>query len=605
MRINITTPECVGKLEVMKCGWIYADDNLEVFRLTMDVLGKSHLLVSAETFQRCALDLQAPFVRWVDECMSTVSRRYWLATPLSKNPFESHLFLHLVWLFLVGQIAKQGKNEIIVVTRSHGLAIALGELCLIHSWECKRYGKTGSIFSHWRHNLIALTKWLGKLLLLVYRVAVAKFIFTKEYVATKMATTELLLETYILEGDLGEDNRCKDRYFPGLMAYYQAQGIKAGYFPHLYHISFMHIWKTYSAMKQNEVVFVPFEVFITFRDMALAAWTSMRFGLSFRLQTPLLFQGAPVSSLVRAECFTSGLRGVVPFILACAPRRMAEVGVRPKWFIDWFENQTLDKGVVMGFKEGLPECHTIAVRQYVPLSNFLSLLSSSGEVKAGVAPTENWVCGDALKPILSRFDMVGKYSVVPALRYSYIHQSAPATMVGDVLLVLLTHSMEESMAILDCVTPLCREKGIGVSRLIIKTHPAMNFMQFRQKAELRFPSLRMNGIEWADVKIDELFPLAKVVVTSGSSSAVEAICRGIPVVLVGRHAGLNFNPLEEVDSRMWIIVYTPSDLRKAIVHRYCEERLSITERFAIAENTRKAFFMGSGNDEMRRFLPTK
>lgn len=605
MRISIATPDCVGKLQAIECGWIYADDDLEMFRLTRDALERSLPLVSAEVFQQTALDLQASFVRWVDECMSVTPRSYWLATPLSKNPFESHLFLHLIWMVLIDQAMKRGKSDIIVVTRSHGLALALAELCRIRGWECKQYGKINNLLLHWHRNFMAFAKWFGKLLFLGCRVIVAKRIFTDEYVETRLATTELLLETYIHDGDVGRDGSCKDRYFPGLMAYYRAQGINAGYFPLLHHIPFLRLRKTYAAMKRSEIPFVPFEAFITFRDIVLAAWASLCHGLSIRLQTPMVFQDIPMSALIRAECFAAGLRSVMPFAIMCAPRRMAELGIKSKWFIDWFENQSLDKGIVLGLKEGFPECHTIAVRQYAPLSNFLSLLSSSGEVNAGVAPAENWVCGEALKPMISRFDTAGKYYAVPALRYAYLHQPFLAIEVCDALLVLLTHSVEESMSILDCVAPLCWEEGMGISRFIVKPHQDMNLALFRQKAEQRFPALKMNAIEWTDHKLGEILPNAKAVVTSGSSTAVEAVCRGIPVVLIGRHAGLNFNPLEEIDTKMWAIVYTPNELKSAISQRFCEEQLPAAERFAIAESTRKDFFMETGSDEMRRFLPTE
>ncbi|MBI4936662.1 MAG: hypothetical protein HY846_00305 [Nitrosomonadales bacterium] len=419
----------------------------------------------------------------------------------------------------------------------------------------------------------------------------------------QLSSTELLLETYIHDGDMGENGNCKDRYFPGLMAYYRAQGVKAGYFPLLHRIPFLRLRKTYAAMKRSEIPFVPFEAFITFRDIALAAWTSMRHGLSSHLPTLPAFQGMPASALVRTERFTTGLRSVMPLVHASAPRRMAGAGIQPKWFIDWFENQTLDKGIVLGLKEALPDCRIIAVRQYAPLSNFLSQLSTSGEVKAGVAPTENWVCGEALKPMLSRFDAVGRYSAVPALRYAYLHQASPTIELGNTLLVLLTHSAEESLGILGCVAPLCLEEGTDASRFVVKTHPDMNLELFRQKAERRFPDLETNIVEWTDRKLSELLPTAKIVVTSGSSAALEAICRGIPVVLIGRQAGLNFNPLCEADPKIWLIVYTSEDLREAIAQRFCEEQLPGTERLAIAESTRKAFFMETGSNKMHRFLP--
>lgn len=603
MRVSIATPDCAAKLEATGCGWIYADDNLETFRQTQNAIGKPSSPVSAEVFQQTALDLQAHFVHWVDECMSTTPSSYWLATPLSKNPFESNLFLHLVWMVVIDRTLKQEKSGINVVTGSHGLALALAELCRIRGWECKRYGKTSSLFRHGRRNFIAFAKWLGKLLLLGCKAIVAKSLFTDKFVTARLASTELLLETYIYDGDMRKDGSCEDRHFPGLMAYYRAQGVKAGYFPLLHRIPFLRLRKTYTAMKRSEIPFVPFEAFITFRDIALAAWTSMWYGLSSRLPTLPAFQGIPASALVRTECFTAGLRSVMPLVLTSAPRHMAGAGIQPKWFIDWFENQTLDKGIVLGLKEGLPECRAIAARQYAPLSNFLSLLSTSGEVKAGVAPAENWVCGEALKPLFSRFDSVGRYSAVPALRYAYLHQASPTIELGNTLLVLLTHSAEESLGILDCVVPFCREEVAGASRFVVKTHPDMSLELFRRKAEQRFPGLEANIVEWTNRKLSELLPTAKIVVTSGSSAALEAVCRGIPVVLIGRQAGLNFNPLWGIDPKMWLIAYTPDDLREAIAQRFCEEQLPGTERLAIAENTRKALFMKTGNDEMRRFLP--
>lgn len=605
MRISIATPDFAHKLLGAGGDWIYADDGLETFRLIQNILEKPQPLVSARIFQQTALDLQAPFVSWIDECMSTTHRSYWLATPLSKNPFESNLFLHLVWMVLIDQIIKQKKSGIIVLTRSHGLSLALAELCRLRGWECKRYGRINSTLLHWQHNLIALAKWSGKLLLLCCRLIVAKCIFTDKFVTTRLVNTELLLETYIHDGDIDRSGSCKDRYFPGLMAYYRAQGIQASYFPLLHHIPLRNIIKTYASMKRSEIPFAPFEVFITFHDIARAAWASMHHGLFLLLKTPLVFQDMPMGALIRAECFATGLRSIMPFALMRAPRRMADAGIKLKWFIDWFENQTLDKGVVLGLKEGQPECRVIAVRQYGFLTNILSLLSSSGEVKACVAPAENWVCGEALKPMISRFDTVGKYFAVPALRYAYLHHSHPTIKVGDTLLVLLPYSVEESMGILDCVVPLCGHEKMGIPRCVVKVHPDMNLALFRQKTEQQFPDLAMKAIEWSERKVEELFQSAQVVVTSGSSTAVEAVCYGIPVALIGRHVGLNFNPLEGIDTKMWAIVYTPNELKSVITHRFCEKRLPSAERLTIGENTCKAFFMSAGSDEMRRFLPTE
>lgn len=603
MEISIAAPECVSRLGAVEGGWIYADEDLEVFHLVRDVLSKFPPLVPPKVFQQAALDLQVPFVEWVDECMSTTPCDYWLATPLSKNPFESQLFLHLIWMVLIDQAIRQGESKITVITASHGLTLALSELCRIRGFGCIQYGKTRNLFRYWWGNFSSLAKWFGKLFLLSYKTTLARGVFTEEYVASRLTAIELLIETYILDGDVGKDGHCRGRYFSGLLEYYRSQGIKAGYFPLLYHVPFFRLRAIYVAMKKSEDHFIPFEAFISFRDIAHAAWKSLRYGLTHWPPSTLFFQGLPVTRLVRTESFRAGLRGMMPFALANTPRRMAEAGIKPKWFIDWFENQVLDKGVVLGLRKGLPECHPIAVRQYVPLSNALSLFSSSGEVAAGVAPAENWVCGEALKPMVSRFDAVGKYFVVPALRYSYLHQTIPSMMKADTLLVLLTQSAEESMSILDCVAPLCQEEEKSISHFIVKPHPNVYLAALRKKAKRHFPILETNIVEWSNKKLSDLLSIAKIVVTSGSSAAVEAVCLGIPVVLIGRQVGLNFNPLEGIDHRMWVIVYTPGELKEAIANKFSEVRLSDKERFEIAERTRKTFFMEAGSGEMHSFLP--
>lgn len=599
MKLSVAHPASLGDLRGFEGRWVYADDDLEGFLRARERLPRAMLPLPPEALQRAAVALQAPFVRWVDACMEARPPLDWLATPFNRNTFDSNLFLHVVWLTQIDMVASEGGADILVITRSEGLARALTELCHLRGWPCRHHGRVWQQWRQWRLNGLALAKWFGKLLLLGYKAWLSRRIFDEEYVRTRLAGVELLLETYVLDGDMGPDGSCRDRYFPGLMDYYRKRGMNAGYFPHLFRIPWHRLHATFTSMRRGEVPFVPYERFVTLADVCHAAWTSLHSALSFRrFGTQLAFQGVPVVELVRAENFVNGVRSLIPAVLAHAPAHMAHMGIRPKWYIDWFENQVLDKGVALGVRKYWPECCHIAARQYVPYGNALHFFSSTGEVRGGVAPITNWVCGEALAALLSRHDTEGRYAVVPALRYAGLYRRIPEGVRGDALLVLLTHSMEESMTILRGVAALC---GLGIPRFIVKTHPNVPLPRLRENVRQQLPELETSAVEWADGMLADLLPLARCVVTAGSSAAVEAVCAGVPVVLVGRSAGLDFNPLEGVDKRMWGVAHDTQELADSVRNRFSLNSAERASCVRFGRETCERYFLEVNEGSMAKF----
>lgn len=601
MNLRIVHP---ARLQNLRIGekWIYADGDLHVYQsIEEKYLGVSERLISAQDFQERAIALRGTFVEWVDCYLKGRCQRKWLATPFQKNPFESNLFLHFVWIDVICEVVGKGLSPIVVVTADLGLAKSLQNLARTMRIESPIIGKEYFLIGSLCRTAWAIAKYSYEAVNMLWRIILSDFILGKDYLK-RTAGVELLLDTYLHEGDITSGGEYPGRYFPGLLQYYLEHGYRTAIYPYLYKVSPVRLITLYRQIRESRYIFALPESFLKIQDVFMALVESARMVLATE---DAMFRGLNVSPLVAGQQTKFALGGFIPLLLVKVPERMGEAGVKPRWVIDWFENQPVDKALCIGFGKCQPQCQVIGVAQYTTCGNDFFIFRSNGEISAGVVPKENWFCGSELKNVAGLYGAINNYRIVPALRYSYLYQNTPVVEKGDTLLVLLTHSAEESMGILDCVTPLCREKGMVITRFVIKTHPDMNLTLFRHKAEQRFPSLSMNTVEWSVSKLSELLPAARVVVTSGSSSAVEAVCRGIPVVLVGRHAGLNFNPLEEIDAKIWAIAYTPDEIKTAITEQFCEERLPIPERLAIAENTRNALFMKMGDVEMRRFLPTE
>lgn len=600
MTLRIMHP---AKLQKLYAGekWIYADDDLYIYQsIEKKYYGSSERLIGAQIFQERASTLRAAFVEWIDDCLKDRCQKEWLTTPFQKNPFECHLFLHLVWIDLIREILEKGSPTVVVVTADMGLAKSLQNLTRSMQMKSCLVGREWFWVGSLHRTTRALAKLSFETVNILCRVLLSNLILGKHYLR-RATGTELLLDTYLHEGDIMPNGEYRDRYFPGLLQYYLEHDYRVATFPYLFRIPIARLIALYRQIRESRYIFVLPESFLKIKDIIVAFVESTL--MAFPKETAV-FRGLNVSPLIAGQKIKFALGGFIPLLLEKMPKRMAQAGVKPMWVVDWFENNPLDKALCIGFGKYQPQCQVIGVAQYVSCGNDFYIFSSNGEFSAGVVPKENWFCGSELKNIAETYGAIDNYRIVPALRYSYLYHNPHAIAKGDTLLVLLTHSVQESAYILDCVAPLCREERIGISRLVVKTHPDLNIALFRQEAEQQFPALKINAVEWTNRNMGELLQNAKVVVTSGSSAAVEAICHGIPVVLIGRRAGLNFNPLERIDPKMWAMAYTTNDLREAIAQRFCEGELSSAERSAIAESAQKTFFMKTGSDEMRRFLPT-
>ena len=95
-----------------------------------------------------------------------------------------------------------------------------------------------------------------------------------------------------------------------------------------------------------------------------------------------------------------------------------------------------------------------------------------------------------------------------------------------------------------------------------------------------------------------------VIVTAGTSAALEAVCYGIPVIIVGQPAGLDMNPLEAVDRRLWEIVYDAGELRRTLAAWTPSHPLALAERLILGQQIRDAQFAPLNEEGMAQFLPT-
>lgn len=600
MRVIVAHPLYAGRYAGRGLHWIYADERLDAYERIAAALGEDARWLPARAFQEAVARLQPEFVAWTDVNVMHSDISDVLLTPLHRNPFSNNLLLHLTWLSLLSESADTS-DTLLVFTESAALASAIENVSRARTWHCRRIGGLAMALGQIKLRLLGCVKLCYEFGTVLVRMFLSRLSLRADHLA-RCRQVELLIDSYFYRESLGNDANFRDKHLPGLVDWYRDQGIKVAIYPFFIHIPIAYLPTVYSRMQVSETVCVPWERFVAPPEAVRAVLRCLSFGTA-RGGIAQTFRGIDVARLVSSLRFQAATTGLYPLLLAQAPRQLYAAGVKPKVFLDWYENQPLDKANAAGFSRHQPDCRLVALRQYALYPNFANLYTTDREVAAGVCPPETWVSGRGFIPMLRRHDHLSSYRIVPALRYAGLPAKDCVRGKRD-LVVALTHSGEESLAILAMVFPAIERCAGMFAAVRIKPHPDFPLARFREQLWRRWSwAATVPWLHWESCPMRELINEARVMVTAGTSAALEALCSCVPVILAGRRAGLDMNPLIGADPRIWTVAYDPADVERALTAWSTNDPLPAAEAEAISEAVRADFFEPIDEKRMRAFLP--
>lgn len=601
MTLTLVHPQHLSSLPFLPANahWLYADEDPQCDNQLHCQFGRDRRLIQPLAFQAQAAQLRGNFMAWTDRCLEGCAAEDWIPVSYFKDIFTTPVFLHFVCLVLLNEAFQQGKT-VVVITNSAALAEQLAALMRAHGRTLSVLGKVRFRRDAWRIQCLAWRHFLLRPLRLLACAILAHQILGQHQI-NRLQHVQVLVATFLLAGDLETTGKFRDRFLPGLIDYYQKQSVVAASVACTENLPLLSLRSVYRAMRGSQTLFAPGELFLKFRDIFTGQWRACRAVMRTPAFTSLPFIGVDVSCVAAFWWDIAIRRTVVARIMTALGKRMNALGLSPQLFLGWYENQPLDKAMSISFHLAGSKTQAIAIRQYFPAENLVNFFSSGGEVRHGASPKINWVCGQRMEELFARHDPEGIYLSVPALRYAHLFAQSVTLEPGNSLVVFLTSSLEESLAILDCAFADvdCVLKRFSTIR--VKSHQAL-------KADIatltynRWPEVCGKAISWEQATSSELLQSAALVLTAGSSVAVEALCCGIPVVLTGRTAGLDVNPLEDIDNADWRIVYFPEEFA-ALLQNWLPNLPSLETRRVRGREIRDAYFEPSTEDHMRAFLP--
>lgn len=585
-----------------KARWIYADASISVLESIQAGLGgEENRYLSPRAFQDAVRSFRDPFVAWVDENLRRSEAEEYLVTPLEKSIYNNDLFLHFCWLNII-DAADSGElivDELVVVSVYAGLADCVALICRRRGWdyECRsdeRLSRTRSVTT------VRSIAGVGyHTVMAIWRMLSARIVLGRRW-AERLKGVQVLLECYVKRsvegGKLSQENQ-----LPGLYDYYTSAGIRPAYYPIIFEVPWAEVPVVFSAMKCGDEEYAVVELFLGLTDVGWALRETFHRAF-FRDAHYRQYREIDLSPLLITARIRSCLGGFTALLRSRAAARLSAAGVHPGTFISWAENQPVNKASVFGFARLSDPPRMIAQRQWPPLPNLLSLHTTATEVEDGVAPGENWVCGSGQIGGWSRYDEPSRYKAVPALRYAHVFEPFRRDREEKFVLVLLSFVIEECVLI---HRRLMEAYGNGRGRMgpvRVRRHPST-------PPELinRVIGDDWNGtsIEWARGSLRELLLESRLVISIHSSAIIEALCYGVPAIVIGKHAGLDENPIEFANPVMWRIVYESAELLECVDEWSPRHPLPLPERVAMGTELREEFFMPVTSATMNEFALTR
>jgi surface carbohydrate biosynthesis protein (TIGR04326 family) len=271
---------------------------------------------------------------------------------------------------------------------------------------------------------------------------------------------------------------------------------------------------------------------------------------------PVALEGVDVTALFdaerrRAACDPGTLEAALSARLA---KRLAGRGVDVALLVDAYENMIAEKGLLWGLRRDLPTTFAAGFQHGALYPLLLCNFVAPGEVPFAPLPDRVVCNGPGFVDIVVREGLPADRVVAgPALRYRHLRDVPEAH--GDVVLVPLPMADEIAGELLDKVLG-----GLAGLPVALKPHPmARADGQLAAAGAATLPP----GFELLDGPMAPALARARVVVASASTTLLEAVAAGVPVVVVGRDAALDLNPLAWYPG-LARVVRTAEDLRAEV-----------------------------------------
>ena len=147
--------------------------------------------------------------------------------------------------------------------------------------------------------------------------------------------------------------------------------------------------------------------------------------------------------------------------------------IKLKYFINWWENQPLDKSFNFALKKFYQSVKVVGYLGYVPRNLELNIYPVDNEIDSKVIPDTVLVIGKSYVANISKLTKKLQVRVSPALRFEHLWQNINISRLNfKYIFIPLPMLLNESIQILSMVIKLLEINKFDI-KFLVKSHPAI------------------------------------------------------------------------------------------------------------------------------------
>ena len=135
----------------------------------------------------------------------------------------------------------------------------------------------------------------------------------------------------------------------------------------------------------------------------------------------------------------------------------------------------------------------------------------------------------------------------------------------------------------------------------LKPHPTVASERIKKAFGVNWPS----QFKFVEGDFNNCVEKSHLLISNASSVCVEALAKGIPVIIAGSQTRLTQNPIPEtITEDIWRLCYTPEDMENAIEFYAFRDEEKEKHHQAIGKIIREKYFEPVTRESVKRFLKT-
>jgi hypothetical protein len=510
-----------------------------------------------------SFNIRKDYDRLIEEVSSEhINNIHWIVGGIaSRNKYQSPLFYRCVQLAFINDFRRGNEENLIILSSDLQLCKLLKEQLAKSNEIICTQGKVKSIWNYFRLH----RQYLLAVYFLIMRMVGRKKQPNIDGLKQQPIT---LVDTFVLNNKSGDDgsivkNQYKDRYYPGLLEGLEDSEKQSIYFiPTI--IGFKNPISIFKKIRKADFNFLIHDDFLKFRDYLFVL--SQPFRIS-KLKLPKAeFMGYQMYDILENEKLksSSDFISLLGLLYYRFTERLSQHGVKVKLVIEWYENQVLDRGMIKGFHTFYPGIPVYGYQGYI-ISKDLHLYTqpSRSEYLGGVVPDKVLVTGKGLKENIKEFCNEVVVEVAPGFRFSKVWRERlyyPPSSFFSVL-VGLPIGLNDSKHILELLVQIKESFDVEGIKFFIKPHPTWT----ETKIKSMFSNEELDDFHFVIGDFHDNVEKSNLVISNASSVSLEALAKGVPVIIVAPLTGVIQNPIpKEVTNDIWKVIYTPDQLKDTI-----------------------------------------